>query len=303
MDIIRENAGAESVVLVLESNGEFLVQGVKTASGVARVLVAEPLRQSVACSTGIVNYVLRTSELVVLDDRGAAGQVPQRRVRREPPAEVDALRAGCAQGQAHRRRVSREQPGRRRVHAGSARGAEHPDVADRGVDRERDALRQAGAAEPRDRGRQRDADEGDRRAQARREASSAATRTTSRTSSRSARASSRSAQGRLVDLSRRAGMAEVASGVLHNVGNVMNSVNVGASVAREAVKALPVEGRDASRATCSTQNAGRLARVPRDRSDGPQAARIPAQARRRARAGEGARFSATSTSSPSISST
>jgi signal transduction histidine kinase len=50
------------------------------------------------------------------------------------------------------------------------------------------------------------------------------------------------AQGRLVDLSRRAGMAEVASGVLHNVGNVMNSVNVGASVAREAVAALPVEG-------------------------------------------------------------
>ena len=37
-------------------------------------------------------------------------------------------------------------------------------------------------------------------------------------------------------------MAEVASGVLHNVGNVMNSVNVGASVARDAVKALPVEG-------------------------------------------------------------
>ena len=50
------------------------------------------------------------------------------------------------------------------------------------------------------------------------------------------------AQGRLVDMSRRAGMAEVASGVLHNVGNVMNSVNVGASVARDAVKALPVEG-------------------------------------------------------------
>jgi signal transduction histidine kinase len=34
----------------------------------------------------------------------------------------------------------------------------------------------------------------------------------------------------------------VASGVLHNVGNVMNSVNVGASVTRDAVKALPVEG-------------------------------------------------------------
>src|SRR5690606_7288948 len=50
-----------------------------------------------------------------------------------------------------------------------------------------------------------------------------------------------SAQGRLVDLSRRAGMAEVASGVLHNVGNVMNSVNVGAHVVRDALKSLSVE--------------------------------------------------------------
>jgi predicted ATPase/serine/threonine protein kinase/signal transduction histidine kinase len=52
----------------------------------------------------------------------------------------------------------------------------------------------------------------------------------------------REAQGRLVDLSRRAGMAEVASGVLHNVGNVMNSVNVGASVAREAIRDLQIDG-------------------------------------------------------------
>src|SRR6185503_11322802 len=74
MDIMRENAGAASVVIVIESNGEFLVQAVKTASGVARVLVAEPLRLSVACSTGIVNYVLRTSELVVLDDATQQGK-------------------------------------------------------------------------------------------------------------------------------------------------------------------------------------------------------------------------------------
>ncbi|RPI61606.1 MAG: sensor histidine kinase, partial [Lysobacterales bacterium] len=65
------------------------------------------------------------------------------------------------------------------------------------------------------------------------------------------------AQGRLVDLSRRAGMAEVASGVLHNVGNVMNSVNVGASVAREAVSALPVEGLTRAVALLE-QNAGRI---------------------------------------------
>jgi len=34
----------------------------------------------------------------------------------------------------------------------------------------------------------------------------------------------------LIDLSRRTGMAEVATGVLHNVGNVLNSVNVSANV-------------------------------------------------------------------------
>lgn len=38
------------------------------------------------------------------------------------------------------------------------------------------------------------------------------------------------------DIARSAGMAEVASGVLHNVGNVLNSVNVSASVMREQVR-------------------------------------------------------------------
>ncbi len=38
-------------------------------------------------------------------------------------------------------------------------------------------------------------------------------------------------------ISRSAGMAEVASGVLHNVGNVLNSVNVSTSVIRESIHA------------------------------------------------------------------
>jgi len=38
------------------------------------------------------------------------------------------------------------------------------------------------------------------------------------------------AHKQLVDISRQAGMAEVATGVLHNVGNVLNSVNVAADV-------------------------------------------------------------------------
>ncbi|MHC4946981.1 MAG: sensor histidine kinase [Planctomycetota bacterium] len=40
----------------------------------------------------------------------------------------------------------------------------------------------------------------------------------------------------LVDTSRQAGMAEVATGVLHNVGNVLNSVNMSASVVTTTVR-------------------------------------------------------------------
>lgn len=40
----------------------------------------------------------------------------------------------------------------------------------------------------------------------------------------------------LVEASRRAGMAEVATGVLHNVGNVLNSVNVAAQLAQDRIK-------------------------------------------------------------------
>ena len=44
------------------------------------------------------------------------------------------------------------------------------------------------------------------------------------------------AQRELVDTARRAGMAEIATGVLHNVGNVLNSVNVSASLVAESVR-------------------------------------------------------------------
>lgn len=44
-------------------------------------------------------------------------------------------------------------------------------------------------------------------------------------------------QKALVEASRHAGMAEVATNVLHNVGNVLNSVNVSASVLGEKLKA------------------------------------------------------------------
>src|SRR5581483_9068230 len=40
----------------------------------------------------------------------------------------------------------------------------------------------------------------------------------------------------LMETARRAGMAEVAIGVLHNVGNVLNSVNVSASVVDRKIR-------------------------------------------------------------------
>jgi two-component system, NtrC family, sensor kinase len=44
------------------------------------------------------------------------------------------------------------------------------------------------------------------------------------------------AQQRLVEMSRLSGMAEVATGVLHNVGNVLNSVNVSATLCSERIQ-------------------------------------------------------------------
>jgi PAS domain S-box-containing protein len=46
----------------------------------------------------------------------------------------------------------------------------------------------------------------------------------------------------LVDVSRQAGMAEIATGVLHNVGNALNSVNVSADVVVQRVRGSRISG-------------------------------------------------------------
>jgi signal transduction histidine kinase/HAMP domain-containing protein len=51
-----------------------------------------------------------------------------------------------------------------------------------------------------------------------------------------ARAKLAEAQQMLMEVSRKSGMAEVATGVLHNVGNVLNSVNVSASMLNERLR-------------------------------------------------------------------
>lgn len=49
------------------------------------------------------------------------------------------------------------------------------------------------------------------------------------------------AQQRLIELSREAGMAEIATGVLHNVGNVLNSVNVSTSLVAGRIRESRVD--------------------------------------------------------------
>lgn len=65
------------------------------------------------------------------------------------------------------------------------------------------------------------------------------------------------AQERLIELSREAGMAEIATGVLHNVGNVLNSVNVSASLVAGKVRESRVENL-VSAVQMLEQNSGRL---------------------------------------------
>lgn len=65
------------------------------------------------------------------------------------------------------------------------------------------------------------------------------------------------AQERLIDLSRKAGMAEVATGVLHNVGNVLNSVNVSASLMAGKIRESRVENLTAA-VNMLHENQGRL---------------------------------------------
>jgi two-component system NtrC family sensor kinase len=64
----------------------------------------------------------------------------------------------------------------------------------------------------------------------------------------------RAAQEQLLLASRKAGMADVATSVLHNVGNVLNSVNVSANVVAETVKTSARSGLGKSLALLKSQS-------------------------------------------------
>lgn len=63
-----------------------------------------------------------------------------------------------------------------------------------------------------------------------------------KTAQKQAEAEIAESQSRLITVSRLAGMAEVATGVLHNVGNVLNSVNVSATLVADRLRESRLSG-------------------------------------------------------------
>ena len=75
------------------------------------------------------------------------------------------------------------------------------------------------------------------------------------TALKEAEAELEAAHQRLVETSRLAGMAEIATGVLHNVGNVLNSVNVSCSLTIDRVKTSKISSLAKKQPRCSRNTA------------------------------------------------
>ena len=67
--VVIENAGAQTGALILEQDGQWLVQAMRQVeTGPVAVMQGLPLAQAEQLSVGIVHYVLRTGQSLVLDD-------------------------------------------------------------------------------------------------------------------------------------------------------------------------------------------------------------------------------------------
>lgn len=91
------------------------------------------------------------------------------------------------------------------------------------------------------------------------------------TSIKEAEANLEQVHKQLLDASRQAGMAEIASNVLHNVGNVLNSVNVSAYVLADRIRRS--KGMNLARAAALLK--GHLHELPRFLTDDPKGRQLP----------------------------
>ncbi len=71
MNLVLESAGARRAVLVVDRKGQHIVQAEQLAGSDARVLMEQPLSERDDVAKGVINYVTRTREAVVLDDISA----------------------------------------------------------------------------------------------------------------------------------------------------------------------------------------------------------------------------------------
>jgi HAMP domain-containing protein len=78
----------------------------------------------------------------------------------------------------------------------------------------------------------------------------------------------------LLEASRQAGMAEVATGVLHNVGNVLNSVNVSATLVAEKLSIQRLNNLQRTAEMLHARNGGHGG-IPDQRYEGPVDPRLP----------------------------
>ncbi len=286
MDIILASAGAESGALVLAAEGRLLVQSSKdAAAGTSSVMAATPLERAAGVSPGIVSYVFRTREYLVLSEPAAAGKFRgERYVRERRPRSVlcaPILHKGQLTGVLYLENnqvagafTPARLEGLEILLGQVAASIENAQLYARQEQQTRD-IERANVELTYEVAEREHAEEELRRYKDHlEELVGERTRELE------------SAQGRLLELSRRAGMAEIASGVLHNVGNVMNSVNVGANMARDSARAFKVEGLDG---VCDLLegHADRLGEYLSAESNGAQDPEVPADARARAGRGKG----------------
>lgn len=219
MSVILEYTGADSGALLLDSDEGLAVQASRARSAGTEIMPGTPLAEATSVSAGIVHFVARTRELVVLDDAASSRFRTDPYVQRERPRSVlcaPVIHQGALIGVLYLENTLVENAFTpNRVEALGIL------IAQLSISIQNAKLFAVQQHQTKELERYRDHLEelvGERTREL------------------------EAAQGRMLDLSRKAGMAEVASGVLHNVGNVLNSVNVGTNLVSEELRAMRTDG-------------------------------------------------------------